>query len=67
MAQITITIPDEQVQRVRDGLTTALNLDQPATLDDAKAYLIAKLKQVVKNGERDIAERAIVITDVDAT
>lgn len=58
MADITITIPDDQVQRVRDAFTEMLQLDQPATVADVRQYIIDDLKQKVRSAERRAAARA---------
>ena len=58
---ITITIPDEQIPRVRAAFTFALELDEPATLADLKSYIITDLKQLVRNAEqRKAAQEAVV-------
>ena len=69
MADITITIPDAQVQRVRDAFTYTLGLDQPATVADVKGYIIEDVKQLVRNAERRIAEEAAIppADEVDLT
>lgn len=58
MASITITIPVDQEQRVRDAFTELLNLKQPATIAEVKEYIIKDIKQVVRNAERQAAARA---------
>jgi hypothetical protein len=58
MPDVTITIPNDQVQRIRDAFTVGLELEEPATLDDLKAYIIADIKQFVRTAERAAARRA---------
>lgn len=58
MADLTITIPDTAVQRVRDAFTEMLDLGQPATVEDVRQYIIADLKQKVQAAERRVAQRA---------
>lgn len=66
MAQVTITIPDDKVQRVRDAFTYALDLDAQATVDDVKAYILRDLRQFVLTAERRAArEQLPEIAEVD--
>lgn len=68
MATVTITIPDEQVQRVRDAFTYALGIEAPAQADlaDLQTYIVRDLKQFVRGAERGIAREAIQANaDVD--
>lgn len=67
--QITITVPEAQVPRVRAAFTRVLGLSQPATGADIKGYIISKLKQVVRAAERGAAAEAQreAETDVDIT
>lgn len=66
MAQVTITIPDDKVQRVRDAFTYALDLDAQATVEDVKAYILRDLRQFVLTAERRAArEQLPEITEVD--
>ena len=63
MANITITIPVAQEQRVADAFTFALadrNEASPAVIADVKAYIIADLKQFVRTAERAQAALAVV-------
>jgi len=54
MANITITIPDKQVNRVRSAFAYALGLGSPpaVSLTDVKTYIVTDLKQFVQNAEK---------------
>ena len=64
MATITITVPDAVVTRVQDAFEYTLQLDEPATLADVHAYIVADLKQVVRNAEARIAKAALTPPEV---
>ena len=69
MADVTITIPPAEEQRVRDAITIALGLDQPAVMDDLRQYIINDIKQLVRNTEKREASKtaADAIIDVPIT
>lgn len=70
MPQITLDLSAAHATRLQDALTEALELDAPATIDDAKDYIIADLKQFVRTSEQRVAGRAAreaVAADVDIT
>lgn len=72
MADITITIPVDQEQRVQDAFTFALRLETPATIADVKQYIIADLKQFVTEAERaeaakDHSDGALPPPDISST
>jgi len=68
MAQITITVPDPQVDRVRTAYAARLGLDvADVGLPEFKAAVIEDIKRTVRRFEQHVAEQAIVVTDVDAT
>jgi hypothetical protein len=55
MPSITLNLTNTQAARIGDALTVSLaDEDQPATVADVKAYLITKLKQLVKSHEKDL-------------
>ena len=56
MADITITIPDEHVERVRDAFT--YELGPVATTQTVKDFLVAELRQFVRGAEVRMAEEA---------
>lgn len=58
MAQIILDLTASQATRLQDALTEALELDAPATIDDAKDYIIADLKQFVRTSEARVAAQA---------
>ena len=60
MPDITITLSGAAATRVQDALTTRLRLPAPATIADAKEYLIMSLKSLVQDVEQSAAEDAIV-------
>lgn len=65
MADITITIPVDQEQRVQDAFTALLTRSSdrdnpftpPATLADVKAWIIRDLKQLVRSVEYEEAQQ----------
>jgi hypothetical protein len=63
MAQITLTIPDEHVQRVIDALCLGTANPVPATPANAKDVVIQWVKDHVLEYEMEMARRA-AITDV---
>ena len=68
MATLTITIPDAQVPRVLAAFAARAGV--PAgdmTAEDARGVLLGLIKTIVRQHERDAAEAAIVVTDIDAT
>jgi hypothetical protein len=68
MADITITVPDPQVDRVRTAYADRLGLDVvDVGLPEFKAALIEDIKRTVRRFEHREAELAIVITDVSPT
>lgn len=70
MADITITVPDNQVNRVRSAFAFALELGSPpaVTLSDVKNYIITDLKQFVKTAEnRKAAKENKITNEVDFT
>lgn len=58
MAQIILDIDGAQAVRIQDALTETFRLEQPATIQDAKAYIISNLKQFVRSSEKRIANAA---------
>jgi len=58
MPSITINFSPEHATRIQDALTYALGLEQPATAADLKAYVIADVRQLVRNTEKRMAEEA---------
>lgn len=68
MAQLTITIPDEQVDRVLAAFAERAGKDVgDMTAADARGVLVTLIKKIVRSYERQEAEKAIVTTDVDAS
>jgi len=55
MAQLTITIPDSQVPRVREAFAFAFGLGSPSsqtvTITTIQDYVVADLKQFTRNAE----------------
>lgn len=69
MPTVTLTFSAAHAARIQEALTFALRLEQPATLEDFKGYIVADVKQLIRNTERQIAREAAEspITDVDLT
>ena len=69
MVEITITIPTSQVSRLQSAFEETLGLDRPATVTDAKNYIIDDLKQLVRTSEKRVAAKTAtdLITDLDIT
>lgn len=63
MADLTITVPDEQIPRLQEAFAFAYNLGSPSTQVDiefVKTYVIADLKQFVKNAEQRLTASAAI-------
>ena len=60
MPTISIALSNIAARRLRDALTESTNSDDPATLGDVKAYIIADLKQLIQTSEKRIAALAAV-------
>jgi hypothetical protein len=64
MPDITISLTAAAATRLQDAFEESLNLTdedgnpRAATLQDAKDYIVADLKQFVKNSERRVAVKA---------
>ena len=68
MATLTITIPDAQVPRVLEAFAARAGLPaEDMTANDAREVILGLVKTIVRHHERDVAEQAIVVTDVDVT
>lgn len=69
MATLSITVPDAQVDRVRDAVTRALGLENQATVDEVRQFLVDYLIETVRGQERAAAEAVARagITDIGAT
>jgi hypothetical protein len=60
MATLTITVPDEQVDRVRVALAPrAGKAPEDMTAEDVRLAVVALLKRVVESYEQREAERAV--------
>lgn len=68
MADITITIPDPQIDRVRNAFAPRVGKD-PAdvTVEDFRQALIDIVIRIVRAYEQTEAEKAINITDIEVT
>ena len=67
MANITITVPDDKVTRIRDALRTITG-DPTAGVPELKAWLIGSIRGMVKEAERRPAIASAISTidnDVD--
>ena len=69
MVDITITIPTAQAGRLQAAFEEALGLDRPATVSDARDYIINDLKQFVRTSEKRVAANVAQasVTDLDIT
>jgi len=63
MAQLTITIPDVQVQRVLDAF--AVMRGGPASVAELRAALLEFIKATVSAGEAEAARRTAEATNLD--
>ena len=57
MATITIDLTAKQAVRVQAAIKDALRLEEPATTNDARRYLIQQLKKLVVQYERNESVR----------
>jgi hypothetical protein len=64
MPDITLTLTAGQVTRVQDALVTQRHIPAP-TIEDARQFLISRLKSLVFNHEQQEAEEALVIPPFD--
>lgn len=68
MADLTITVPDAQVARILAALEETHGIET-ATAADVRAFLVLKLKQLVRASEQRVATKTAIdaVTDIDAT
>ena len=60
MATLTLTIPDDQVDRVRNGLARYKGVDPASfTAEDARMVMVDFLKKIVMNQEQEAAQEAL--------
>lgn len=65
MADITITIPDDKVERVRTAIAYLRDMDvSEVGLAEVKAYILNDLKQVVTSAEVQQFRRTFVEQDL---
>lgn len=69
MADVTITIPDAQVERVRTAVTGLMALDQPATAADFRQYVSQLIRDRVLAYEQQVAADTArgAVDEVDIT
>lgn len=60
MPSITLTFDAANATRLQNALTGAKGLEQPATAEDLKDYIISNLKQMVRLEEERVAYNAAV-------
>jgi hypothetical protein len=65
MASITITTSGANATRVLAAIEESLGLEQAATDQDVKDYIVTDLKQLVRTSERRVAEEAANPDPVD--
>lgn len=59
MPSITINLTAQQAQRLQDAITESGNMQTPATVEDAQAFIKSFLKASVESSERRVAERQL--------
>lgn len=59
MPTITINLTAQQAQRLQDAITESGNMQTPATIADAQAFIKSFLKVSVESSERRVAERQL--------
>jgi hypothetical protein len=73
MADLTITVDDQHLPRVKAGIGAHMKLldengdPRDATADEMRAFLVDYVIKVVRLAERDAQRRAIAITDIGAS
>ena len=69
MPDLTITLTPAQASRVADAIGDIIHEDKsPASLPEAKQYVINKLKSLVRTHERHKLEAQVVVPpDIDPT
>lgn len=70
MPTITLDLTAGEATRLQDALTETLRLETPATVADARDYIIGNLKQIVRSSESRVAEtaaKAALPADLDVT
>jgi hypothetical protein len=73
MADITITVHDAHVSRIRDaigsfqGFIDENGIRRPATVQEIREFIIQHLTRIVRNQEREAAKAAIVVDDVEVS
>jgi len=66
MAQLTITVPDEQVPRILAAFAERVGKDVgDMVAEDIRLELIDLVRKIVRNYELEEARRAVVVSDVD--
>ena len=70
MAQLTITIPNEQVQRVLDAFDARINGRRPGPrvpvgAEEVRQDILNYIKNVVRGHELEEARKAVVVSDVE--
>ncbi len=59
MPSITINLTAQQAQRLQDAITESGNMQTPATIEDAQAFIKSFLKASVEASERRVAEKQL--------
>jgi len=57
MPSVTINFTAANADRLKTALKQSLQLEDDATVEDLKTYIIADLKQLVRHAERREAQR----------
>lgn len=68
MPDLTISMTAPQAARVAAALGDAMGLEQPASMAEAKTFIIGRLKSITRAYERRQLEAAVTMQpDVDLT
>lgn len=65
MPTLTIDFTADQTQRISEAFQTMLELPDPATEADIKAWIIDNLKSIVRSVERTAADKVHTTGSVD--
>jgi len=55
MPSVTLTFSAAHATRIQDAITESLDLEEPATVEDFKNYIVSDVKQLVRTSEKRVA------------
>lgn len=58
MPSVTLTFSSAHAGRIRAALDETLELEEPATVEDFKDYIVKEIRQMVRNAEMRTARLA---------